>query len=108
MAQSPRATEAAPARRSICNAARVTKVGVAGLGYWGPNLARNFDELAELAWLCELDPTLLERFAARYPNARATSDFGEMLADDTLDAVVIATPVPTHHALAKQALEAGK
>ena len=84
------------------------RVGVAGLGYWGPNLARNFDELAELAWLCELDPTLLERFAARYPNARPTSDFSEMLADDTLDAVVVATPVPTHYALAKQALEAGK
>jgi len=86
----------------------VPRVGVAGLGYWGPNLARNFDELAELAWLCELDPTLLERFAARYPNARPTSDFSEMLADDTLDAVVVATPVPTHYALAKQALEAGK
>ncbi|MDX6478966.1 MAG: hypothetical protein QOG29_1553 [Gaiellaceae bacterium] len=84
------------------------RVGVAGLGYWGPNLARNFDELAELAWLADLSPELQEKFAARYPNARVTGDFDELLADDTLDAVVIATPVPTHYELAKKALEAGK
>ena len=84
------------------------RVGVAGLGYWGPNLARNFDELGELAWVCDQDAARLEEFAARYPQAQATSDFAAMLADDTLDAVVIATPVPTHYELAKQALEAGK
>jgi predicted dehydrogenase len=84
------------------------RVGIAGLGYWGPNLARNFDEVAELAWLCDLSSELRERFGARYPRTRVTADFQEMLADDSLDAVVIATPVPTHYALAKQALEAGK
>jgi predicted dehydrogenase len=84
------------------------RIGVAGLGYWGPNLARNFDELAELTWLAELSPELQEKFAARYPNARVTGDFDELLADDALDAVVIATPVPTHYELAKKALEAGK
>ena len=81
---------------------------MAGLGYWGPNLARNFDELADLSWVCDLDSELTGRYADRYPNARPTSDFAEMLADETLDAVVVATPVPTHYALAKQALEAGK
>ena len=86
----------------------MARVGVAGLGYWGPNLARNFDELAELTWLADLSPELQEKFAARYPNARVTGDFDELLADDTLDAVVIATPVPTHYELAKKALEAGK
>ena len=86
----------------------MTKVGVAGLGYWGPNLARNFDELAELAWLCDLDDERRERFAARYPGARITASLDEMLADDSLDAVVVSTPVPTHFALAKRALEAGK
>jgi predicted dehydrogenase len=86
----------------------VTKVGVAGLGYWGPNLARNFDELAELTWLADLSPELQEKFAARYPNAHVTGDFDELLADDALEAVVIATPVPTHYELAKKALEAGK
>jgi predicted dehydrogenase len=84
------------------------RVGVAGLGYWGPNLARNFDELGELAWICEQEPERLRQFADRYPQARATEDFAEMLADDSLDAAVIATPVPTHYELGKQALEAGK
>ena len=86
----------------------MTRIGLAGLGYWGPNLARNFDDLAELAWLCDVSPELRERFAPRYPSARVTSDFGEMVADPDLDAVVVATPVPTHYALARQALEAGK
>jgi predicted dehydrogenase len=83
-------------------------IGVAGLGYWGPNLARNFAELGRLSWLCDLDDGLRTEFAARYPAARATSSYEEMLADDELHGVVIATPVPTHYALAKQALEAGK
>jgi predicted dehydrogenase len=84
------------------------KVGIAGLGYWGPNLARNFDELGELAWICEQEPARLDEFTGRYPQARATTDFAEMLSDDSLDAAVIATPVPTHYELGKQALEAGK
>jgi predicted dehydrogenase len=84
------------------------RVGVAGLGYWGPNLARNFDDLAELAWLCDLSDDHRARFGARYPDARVTADFDEMLADDALDAVVVATPVPTHYELARRALEAGK
>ena len=85
-----------------------TRVGVVGLNYWGPNLARNFDELAELAWICDLDEELRARQAVRYPGAQATADYADLLADDTLDAIVVATPVPTHYALAKQALEAGK
>src|SRR5919199_374921 len=86
----------------------MTRVGLAGLGYWGPNLARNFDEIADLAWLCDLSPQLRERYAPRYPQARLTADFDEMLADRELEAVVIATPVVTHYELAKRALEAGK
>ncbi len=83
-------------------------VGQAGLGYWGKNLARNFDELAELRWLVDATPAVREQFARRYPNARMTASFDDLCSDPTLDAVVIATPVPTHYALAKQALEAGK
>jgi predicted dehydrogenase len=83
-------------------------VGVVGLNYWGPNLVRNFADLADLTWLCDLDEARRDELAARYPEARSTGSFDELLADDALDAVVIATPVPTHYALAKQALEAGK
>ncbi len=86
----------------------MSRVAVVGLGYWGPNLARNFDELGALAALCDLDESLRERFAARHPAAKMYADYEELLADDSIDAVVIATPVPTHYALAKRALEAGK
>ncbi len=84
------------------------RVGQAGLGYWGPNLARNFGELADLRWLCDLSPELLARASTRHPQARTTTDFEELLADPELDAVVIATPVVTHYELAKQALAADK
>jgi predicted dehydrogenase len=85
-----------------------TTVGVVGLGYWGPNLARNFDELARLTWVCDSSAERLEAQAPRFPTARATSDFDEMLADPDLEAVAIATPVPTHFELARSALSAGK
>jgi predicted dehydrogenase len=86
----------------------VPRVGQIGLGYWGKNLVRNFDELAELTWLSDASEELRQEFAARYPQARVTADFDELLADDELDAIVIATPVPTHYGFAKRALEAGK
>jgi predicted dehydrogenase len=86
----------------------VTQIGQAGLGAWGKNLARNFDELARLSWLCETDESKRREYASRYPNARLTGDFDELLADEAVEAVVIATPVVTHYDLAKRALEAGK
>jgi predicted dehydrogenase len=84
------------------------RVGVAGLGYWGPNLARNFDDLADLAWICDESEEQLALAGARHPGANQTQSFEDMLSDRSLDAVAIATPVPTHYELAKQALEAGK
>jgi predicted dehydrogenase len=86
----------------------VTRVALVGLGYWGPNLARNFDDLAALRWLCDASPDALERFGARYPQARTTTDFDEVLGDPELDAVVVATPAVTHYELSRRALEAGK
>jgi predicted dehydrogenase len=85
-------------------------VGVIGCGYWGPNLIRNFaeNEAAELRWICDADARRLEKIARRYPSARTAPDFRELLADPRLDAVVIATPVATHYAFARAALEAGK
>jgi predicted dehydrogenase len=84
------------------------RVGLAGLGYWGPNLARNLDDLAALAWLCDVSAEARARFESRYAGARLTGDFDELLADRELDAVVVATPVPTHYDLTRRALEAGK
>jgi predicted dehydrogenase len=86
----------------------VTRVAHVGVGGWGKNVIRVVGELAELAWVVEVDDARRVEFAARYPQARATASLDEALADDTVDAVVIATPVPTHYALARQTLEAGK
>jgi predicted dehydrogenase len=85
-------------------------VGVIGLGYWGPNLARNFDDLpgVRLAWLCEQDESRLGHYAQRFPAARTTQRYEDLLEDEELTAVVIATPVVTHFELARQALVAGK
>ena len=88
----------------------VVRTGVIGLGYWGPNLARNLSEhgRSELTWLCDLDAEATLKMGARYPTARTTTDVSQMLADPELDAVAIVTPVSTHHALAAAALAAGK
>ena len=69
---------------------------------------RNVDELADLRWLCDARLEALELAGRRYPAARRTRSFEELLADPELEAVVIATPVPTHYGLSRQALEAGK
>src|SRR3954453_14203461 len=91
------------------NGSRVN-VGLIGLGYWGPNLLRGLFELpdVEVSYICDLDPERLERFSRRYPSARATRDFENLLADPHVDAIVIATPVFTHFGLASRALQAGK
>ena len=85
----------------------MTRVAHAGVGGWGKNVVRVVGELAELAWVVDSDSDRQAEYGTRYPQARVTGSFDEAIADDTVDAVVIATPVPTHHALAKQALEAG-
>jgi predicted dehydrogenase len=86
------------------------RVAVAGLGYWGPNIARNLAAIegCELAWLCDSSAPARERLAAAFPGARATADLADVLADETVDAVALATPVPTHAELASAVLSAGK
>jgi predicted dehydrogenase len=81
-----------------------------GLGYWGPNLARNFDRLsdAELTWLCDESAEALERWGRAFPSARTSGSLDDLLNDDSLDAVVVATPVRTHAELATRVLAAGK
>ena len=86
------------------------RVGVVGLGYWGPNLARNFAAIpgCQLAWLCDASQEVREKLSRAFPSAKATADLDDLLADPELDAVVLATPVPTHAALAVKVAEAGK
>jgi len=86
------------------------RTAVVGLGYWGPNLIRNLNELeeAELRWICDLDQSRLDTFGRRYPTVSCTRDFADLLADPELEAVAIATPVSTHYPLVLAALEAGK
>ena len=86
------------------------RVGVVGLGYWGPNLARNFDRLpeTELAWICDASEEARAKWAPSFPGARVGGDLDELLEDPALDAVVIATPVPSHARLAGQVIAAGK
>jgi predicted dehydrogenase len=89
---------------------QTVRVGVVGLGYWGPNLARNFAAIdgCELRWLCDSDASARERLAASFPGARTSDQLDQLLADDELDAVVLATPVPTHAELAVRVARAGK
>ena len=86
------------------------RIGVVGLGYWGPNLVRNFYELpeAEVVYVCDRRPETFERVTRRYPSVSQTTRFETLLEDASLDAVAIATTVSTHYELASRALEAGK
>jgi predicted dehydrogenase len=85
-------------------------IAIVGLGYWGPNLARNFAALpdVDVHWLCDADEQALSEAGAAHPDARHTASIDDVLADDTVDAVVIATPVPTHAELAIRVLESGR
>ena len=86
----------------------LVRVGQAGLGAWGANLVRNVDEVAELAWICDSSQERLDLLARRHPGAKTTTSFHEVIADPAVEAVVVATPVPTHYELARAALEADK
>ena len=85
-------------------------VAVIGVGGWGKNLARNYHEIPDcrLKYICDLDPEKLARSSQQLPGTNATSDFEAVLDDHEVQAVVIATPGPTHYALCKRALEHGK
>jgi predicted dehydrogenase len=84
------------------------RIGVVGLGYWGPNVVRNMSRVAELAWCCDLSAENRDRYAPQYPQARFTADFDDLLDDPAVDAIAVASSVPTHHPLGLKALAAGK
>jgi predicted dehydrogenase len=86
------------------------RVGVIGYGYWGPNLVRNFSEAAgsRVVAVSDLREERLAQVRDRDPAVRTVADSAELLADPTVDAVIVATPVATHYRLAMAAIEAGK
>jgi predicted dehydrogenase len=86
------------------------RAAVVGLGYWGPHLARNLHDIeeAELVAICDADESRLAAVGHRYQGARCYSKFEDLLADDGVEAIGIATPVSTHFRLANAALAAGK
>jgi predicted dehydrogenase len=85
-------------------------LAVVGLGYWGPNLARNVDALpgVRLGWCCDADAKARARLEPSFRSTRFTDSLDDVLGDDALDGVLLATPVPTHAELAVRVLEAGK
>lgn len=89
---------------------RNVSVGIAGVGYWGPNLVRSFAETpqCEVRYVCDRRQDALARINKRFAHVRVTTRFEDLLEDRDLDGIVIATPAATHAALAMQALQAGK
>jgi predicted dehydrogenase len=82
------------------------RIGVVGLGYWGPNLVRNFQSLPDCeVWMTDADPARRQAAARRFPGARVAESVEDLLRE--VQAVALATPLSTHHALGKSALEAG-
>ena len=82
-------------------------IGVAGCGYWGRNLVRNFHELGSLAAVCDISQANVDAMAERFM-VKATRHFDEMLATKEVQAVVIAAPAEQHFSLARKAIFAGK
>lgn len=85
-------------------------VAIIGLGYWGPNLVRNFARLtdATLYAVCDMRAEALSSIGRQYPAAQLTTNYAQLLHDPKVDAVVVATPVANHYTLVKEALNAGK
>ena len=86
------------------------KIGVIGYGYWGPNLVRNFSEVpdAQVVAVSDLDEQRLRLVKARYPAIAITTDHETLLSNRDIDAIIIATPVASHYAIALQALSSKK
>lgn len=88
----------------------VIRFGVIGYGYWGPNVVRNLDQLAQadLLAICDMSASARQRAQKAYPNVAISSDPKDLINSPDIDAVAVVTPVWTHYELAKAALENGK
>lgn len=86
------------------------RVGVIGLGYWGPNIVRNFLSHKEVdeVYGCDKDTSRLNFVKTKFPGVKLTNDYKDLVTNHGIDIVVISTPVATHFELSKLALENGK
>jgi predicted dehydrogenase len=86
------------------------RIGVIGYGYWGPNIVRNFSAAngSEVTMVCDMNQQTLKKVKKAYPQINVTDNIDELIKNPEVDAIAIATPVFTHHDLAKKALEEGK
>jgi predicted dehydrogenase len=89
---------------------QLVRVGVVGAGYWGPNLVRTLSALpgCQVVYVCDQRPGRLQYIGQRFAHVRLTERYEDLLADNRLDAIFVATPVATHRAVAEAALSAGK
>lgn len=87
----------------------MVRLAVIGIGYWGPNLVRNFSRIPEasIEYLCDINPRSIESVAYLVPQAKKTSSIDEVLESD-INAVVVASPAVTHYEIALKALSSGK
>src|SRR5262245_65437595 len=87
----------------------MVRVGIVGLGYWGPNLTRNLASIpgVKLTAVCDRDGERLDRVQTQFATVYATREVDELLGGQPLDAVVIDTPIKTHYSLARTDLERG-
>lgn len=85
-------------------------IAVVGCGYWGPNLIRNFSSLPDcrVKFACDVSQDRLDHMKKLYPHVQTTTSFADVVEDDEVTAVAIATPISAHYSLGKQCLEAGK
>src|SRR5579863_3110350 len=85
-------------------------VAVVGLGYWGPNWVRNFQQgqYASRVVACDLDEKRRTHVSQLYSDLETTSRYEDLLSDPDIQGIVVATPVSTHYVMARRALEAGK
>jgi predicted dehydrogenase len=88
----------------------MVNVGVIGYGYWGPNIVRNFQQLAncKLTAVCDKNATAIQRLLVSHPDMEITSDPSDIIMSKDIDAVAVVTPVSTHYELTRQCLKNGK
>ena len=104
----PRTVDSSKTPGADIPAESALNIACVGAGYWGKNLIRNFHDLGVLRAVCDRCEDALKRFSTQYPDIPSCDSIRQLLEDETIHAVVVATPAETHYELIMQALSAGK